>query len=176
MRSQTVCLVLYFWINVVTAHENTIYPLLKNAQVGGNQKLEYSIVIDADLNQTKFKFFLNCQEKNARACHYENLTISAKASMNGENVFEGKAQYNNIESSSSKKIFDLTLPLPKAGKWLVDFTVLEGDKIIDQRQMPAEIVPEGPNKIEAITYTLPFILMAIIGFRIILFKKRRIQA
>jgi len=174
MRCKIICLIMT-WSSLVFSHENTVYPLLKNALTGKEQKLEYSIVVHADLNQTKFKFFLNCQKEISNACQYENLNIKASASMEREQHFVGIAQFNQAESSATKKIYDLTLPLPKTGKWIVDFTVQDGEKLVDKRQMPVEIVPEGPNKVEALTYMLPFLLMAIIAIKVFVFKRRRLK-
>ena len=175
MRYQTICLVFIFFSSALLAHQNTVYPILKNAPVGKEKKIDYSIVVDADLNKTGFKFFLKCADDKSQGCHGDNINIKASAKMPNELSYEATATLNSKESTPASKIYELTLPLPKVGTWLVDFVVSDGPNIIDQRQMPVEIVPEGPNKIEAVTYTLPFILMAMVGLRIFLFKRKKLN-
>lgn len=165
--------ILLLWSSLslnIFAHQNTTYPLLVNDKLHGDDSALYSVVVDADINKTGFRFVILTKEK----IDPYRYSFFASASLPKETKYSQTANFNQAESTDLKYTYDLTLPLPKTGTYSVDFTVFEQGKTIKQHTIPVEIIPEGPSKNEGFLYAIPFILVAFIGIKIFIHKKRKI--
>lgn len=153
------------------AHQNTTYPLLVNDTLFKNKEINFSIIIDADINKTGFKFII----QSNKSISLSSLTISANAKYldsNNQTEFQGIAKFNQQDSTDRRHIYDLTLPLPKTGNYSVYFAVENDAKLIKQYNFPIEIVPEGPTKNEMYIYLIPFILVFLFILKIYFQKKK----
>lgn len=155
-------LMLFFNSFITFAHEGQAYPLLVGKQIGTSV---LSIWGDPHLEKGVFDLFI---EGNDLATF--QIDLKATASNGSDHVLKTHAIFQ--EKKGDRQNFRAVLPFDREVMWNVEFVVKQNDGTENTVTLPVEVTPAGPSKAEFALYFLPFLLVGLLGIKILATKAK----
>jgi hypothetical protein len=160
----------------VFSHENTTYPVLSNKTLLTTPPSTLSVVVDADLNKTGFRFIFTAKDgKEFDQGQFFNIVLKDHPNKDEVSKFMSNAILDKNESGKNKLVYTATLPLDEPRVWIVGADIQSNGKPIDHTCLPVEINLPGPSTSDFVLYSLPFVILGGVGLRVFIYKRKKSQ-
>ena len=155
-----ICLIISF---CTFGHEGPAYPILVDKKIATNK---LSIWADPDTDKGSFSFFVE-GAKN------ETYTIGLRSwPVNDKNHILVTSAYLESEGSE-RSTYSAILPFDQSIMWNVEFTVLQNGNKVTSFNLPLDVTPPGPSKLEFAIYFLPFLLVGFVWIKVMIAKRKK---
>lgn len=159
-----------FLSTTVLAHEGPPFPIVVDHIFG---ELKVSVWADPDTENGTFTFYP--EGPNLKK---DDLYFEIKANPKDQTGPILKSTALQAIEDKGRYSYTATLPFPTNGVWDVIIVVKnkQNGSVLTSTSVPVEVTPPGPNKSEFVLYMLPFLVVAAIWVRIVLYKRRKKKA
>jgi hypothetical protein len=155
----------FFLSHQIFAHEGPAYPILVDKKISTGK---VSIWADPDTGKGTFDIFIEGKTPLIKSVHLRSVPENDNA-----HVMETDAQL--ISTEGERQNFRAVLPFDRELVWKVEFVLKQNDGTENSTNLPVEVTPPGPNRLEFALYFLPFLLLGLIWIKV-MFAKRKIPS
>lgn len=156
-----ILLTFIFFIPIkLSAHEKKAFPILMDKQIG---KDKLSIWADPDLDKGTFDLFIDGVEQSK----YQ-IQLKANPVSDPSHVLATKANF--VGKTEGRQNFTAVLPFDREVMWNVEFGIKQNEGTENTFRLLLNVTAPGPGKGEFALYLLPFLLVFLLGMKILITK------